>query len=217
MASIADLQTPKGLDLQLSAASQDPAVSRYVTRDAIPAVQTIRFQAAVRGKADDYLLEDLDVEMSGKNDALGRRARVTSVSPISNPHWPIEEARLDVHLSAAMADLETWLPQDVRKTGTLRLQLTLKARPSRSIFNDLELELDDTQPLHGKIKGKLAYTVAQLEAMSTRNEPGAEVLIPADVDVSVDLATADLQSLSTLLDQALPDLGAAVRQSATAA
>jgi hypothetical protein len=57
------------------------------------------------------------------------------------------------------------------------------------------------------MRGEVAYAVNQLEAMRAQGEPPADAWIPADVDVILDLATADLKSLSTFFGEDLPDLG----------
>lgn len=149
--SITDLEKRKGLDRRVDAVSQDSAVTRYLIRDAIPTVQTIRLRGGVQGSAGDYDLQDLEAEVSGKND-LSVSARGSIHLAALKSEWPLEEAQLDLHVSAATADLETWLPQVVPKTGALRLKAHIGGSTDALVFQNLDIKLEKTRPIRGTIK-----------------------------------------------------------------
>ncbi|MCZ6871140.1 MAG: hypothetical protein O7G84_16675, partial [Gammaproteobacteria bacterium] len=203
---VANLQAQEGFDLQVEAASQDATVTRYLTRDAIPEARTVRLRAGVRGDADDYRIEDLEVEMSGASNLSVGASGKFHLSD-RNPDWPLEAADLDLHLSGDVADFKAWLPEAVPKTGAVRVKAHIAGSAESLVLNNVDIALDETKPVRGTMQGELAYTVAQLEAILARGQPPADVWIPATADVTLDIATADLKSLSTFLGEDLPDLG----------
>ena len=203
---VANLRILEGLDLQVEAISQDPTVTRYLTRDAIPAARTIQLRAGVRGDADDYRIEVLEAEISGASSlSVGASGKV-HLSDLKS-EWPLKAADLDLHLSGGVASFKAWLPEAVPRTGAVRVKAHIDGSAESLTFNNVDIALDKTEPVRGTMRGELAYTVAQLEAIRAGGEPSADVWIPATADVILDLATADLKSLSTLLGEDLPDLG----------
>ena len=204
--NVDDLKNLEGMDLKVEIASHDSTVTRYLLRDLRAPVDTLRTHSALRGSASDLHVEDLELEISAAGDSsLGARGTIHLGDLDSE--WSIQAAQLDLRVTARIADLDAWWPEAAGKAGTFRGKTRVEVSDRSWAFDSLELELDKTEPLRGFVRGKLAYTSAQIEAIRATDRSSAKPWIPADLDLSLDLETRDSKSLGILLRQDFPDLG----------
>ena len=204
--NVANPTALEGLDLQVEAASADPTVTRYLLGEVLPAAREIRLRAGVRGDAGDFRIEDLSAEISGEKNLSVEASGAIHLSDLESK-WPVESADLDLKLTGDVASLNAWLPEGVPETGLVRVNTHIDGAADSLEFSNVALVLDETRPVHGEMRGEIGYGISQLAAIRAHGGLSADTWVPATADLTLDLATADFGSLSTLLGRTLPDLG----------
>lgn len=177
----------------------------------------VAVKARIRRNGDAVEVTELDARSIGAgSSSLAASGELTVRVPASGQQagagepgsaWPVETAQVDLQLTAAVADLAAWLPDGVRDAGTVRAKGRIDGSIETLAFTDLDIVLDKTRPVSGTIQGEIVYSVDQIDTMQTPGEPPTAAWFPAQADLSVDLATGDLASVSALVGNALPDLG----------
>ncbi len=199
-------QQPDGLGIAASLSSADPEVANYLTRGAVPEIESLRLDFNASSEQGGYRIDQVVGEISG-GDALS--ASVKGGLRLDGPAggWRPGDIAMDVTADVPVTLLGRWLPEGVSNSGNAKLVADVSGDLERLILSSFQIELSGTAPLQGKVIGDGELALARLQD----RQPEAQAVTLGELlprlNATVDLATDQVQSLNPALAMSLPPLG----------
>jgi hypothetical protein len=199
-------QQPGGLDIATRLSSADPKVAGYLTRGEVPEIESLRLDFNASSEQGGYRIDQLVAGISG-GDALS--ASVEGGLRLDGPAggWRPGDIAMHVTAEVPVTRLGPWLPEGVSNAGSAKLLAEVSGDLDRLILGSFQIELSGTAPLRGKVRGDGELALARWRDPQPEAQPVTlGELLPA-LNVTLDLKTDQVQSLSEALETALPPLG----------